>query len=256
LIETVKLTVGEFWSLIQLLPQNCTYQWLSIVSVRVVKKRAVKEIGGNAMKILRWQCYLVLVGLMIIGTILSRDTQPIYAQGTGWEWQNPLPIGEILNSVWGSSGSDVFAVGYNGTIVHYDGSNWSTMNSGTTSDLTYVWGSSGSNVFAVGYNGTIVHYDGTNWSTMNTGTTDSFSGVWGSSGSDVFAVGYNGTILHYDGANWSTMNSGTTDYLSSVWGSSGSDVFAVGAGGIIVHYDGTNWSTMNTGTTSDYLNGV
>ena len=36
-----------------------------------------------------------------------------------------------LYGVWGSSGSDVFAVGGAGTIVHYDGMAWSAMDSGT-----------------------------------------------------------------------------------------------------------------------------
>jgi hypothetical protein len=54
-------------------------------------------------------------------------------------------------------------------------------------------------VFAVGWEGTIVHYDGAAWSAMSSGTTNDLSGVWGSSGSDVFAVGGGGTILHYSG---------------------------------------------------------
>jgi hypothetical protein len=60
-----------------------------------------------------------------------------------------------------------------------------------------VWGSSGSDVFAVGHSGTILHYDGTGWSAMISGTRNSLRGVRGSSGSDVFAVGWYGTILHY-----------------------------------------------------------
>ena len=73
-----------------------------------------------------------------------------------------------------------------------------------------MWGSSGSNVFAVGDSGTILHYDGSSWSAMSSGTTNYLYGVWGSSGSDVFAVGDAGTILHYDGSSWSAMSSGTT----------------------------------------------
>ena len=36
-------------------------------------------------------------------------------------------------------------------VNHYDGSNWSKMDSGTTSPLLGVWGSSASDVFAVGH---------------------------------------------------------------------------------------------------------
>ena len=35
-----------------------------------------------------------------------------------WEWQNPLPQGNPLFNVWGSSGSDMFVVGDFGTILH------------------------------------------------------------------------------------------------------------------------------------------
>jgi hypothetical protein len=35
-----------------------------------------------------------------------------------WCWENPLPQGNSLFGVWGSSASDVFAVGRNGTILH------------------------------------------------------------------------------------------------------------------------------------------
>jgi hypothetical protein len=40
-------------------------------------------------------------------------------------------------------------------------SGWSPMTSGTTQTLRGIWGSSGSDVFAVGNSGTILHYDGT-----------------------------------------------------------------------------------------------
>jgi hypothetical protein len=38
---------------------------------------------------------------------------------------------------------------------------WSSVPSGTTQDLWSVWGTSASDVWAVGWNGTILHYNGT-----------------------------------------------------------------------------------------------
>jgi hypothetical protein len=55
-------------------------------------------------------------------------------------------------------------------------------------------------VFAVGDDGTIMHYNGSVWSSMPnpvSGTTIHLYGIWGSSSSDVFAVGEKGTILNY-----------------------------------------------------------
>jgi hypothetical protein len=104
--------------------------------------------------------------------------------------------------VWGSSGTDVFAVGQDaatneiGGILHYDGNSWSEMTIPGSGALHSVWGSSGSDVFAVGPSGRILHYDGTSWSEMTSPTSESLEGVWGSSSSDVFAVGFGGTIFH------------------------------------------------------------
>jgi hypothetical protein len=40
-----------------------------------------------------------------------------------------------LRAVWGSSESEVYAVGDDGTILHYDGSTWTAMYSGSTAQL-------------------------------------------------------------------------------------------------------------------------
>ncbi len=189
-----------------------------------------------------------------------------------------------LLGVWGSSATDVFAVGMGGTILHYDGTKWLPMTSGTTKDLNAVWGSSGSDVFAVGADGTILHYDGTSWSSMSSGTTYSLTCVWGSSatdvwadgmvfshydgstwtqtnlatgsqdiwgtsGSNIYAAGDNGGIVHYDSLNWSGMTTPVSNILYGIWGSSNSDIFAVGHYGTIIHYNGTAWSSMNSGST-------
>ena len=52
-----------------------------------------------------------------------------------------------LFGVWGTSPTDVYAVGLGGTIVHYDGSSWSPMDSGTDRELWQVWGISSGDVF-------------------------------------------------------------------------------------------------------------
>jgi len=155
-----------------------------------------------------------------------------------------------LLGVWGSANNDIFAVGENGTILHFNGSTWSSMSSGTSNDLRGAWGSSGNNVFVVGFYGTIRHYNGSTWSSMSSGTSQSLFAIWGSSGSDIFAVGGNGTIRHFNGSTWSSMSSGTTNTLWSVWGSSGTDVFAVGSNGTIRHFNGSTWSSMSSGTTN------
>jgi hypothetical protein len=185
-----------------------------------------------------------------------------------------------LVAVWGSSSSDVFAVGHMtdwgskpyATILHYDGTKW---RKGTHSNykggFVDVWGSSASDIFAFGSEYGILHYDGTKWSEMSDysesalDTISSIYAVWGSSSSDIFAVGWESMwgeddsvheapILHYDGTNWSEMIRCTDKYLVDIWGSSSSDIFAVGweyttsihGVPLILHYDGTSWNEMSS----------
>jgi hypothetical protein len=167
------------------------------------------------------------------------------------------PTTATLYGVWGSDGSDVFAVGsywsMSPVILHYDGTGWSEMTIPTSESLCAVrgvWGSSGSDVFAVGSGGTILHYHSAEWSVMTSPTSAELVGVWGSGDRDVFAVGAGGTILHYDGATWTSMVSGTGVWLNGVWGSSDGDVFAVGnPPGTILHYNGAVWTSMDSGVT-------
>ncbi len=185
----------------------------------------------------------------VAGHALVTVSVPGVAPLTSWAYDNP-PSADYVD-VWGTSSSDVFAVGYDGTIVHYNGETWSPMTSGTTARLYGVWGTSSTDVYVVGHDGTILHHDGETWNSMTSGTSSALLAVWGTSMSEVYAVGANGAVLHFDGEIWSPMTSGTAAPLHGVWGTSSGDVFAVGAFGTVVHYDGTTWSSMTSGTTEN-----
>jgi hypothetical protein len=83
-----------------------------------------------------------------------------------------------------------------------------------------VWGSGPSDVFAVGDLGVILHYDGTAWHPMASGTTRVLLEVWGRSAHDVYASGRGGVMLHFDGSGWTPVEGAPFDVLSAVWGTS------------------------------------
>lgn len=165
--------------------------------------------------------------------------------GSAWETMES-DTGFTLEAVWGSSESDVFAVGATGTILHYDGFEWLPMTSNTTNDLTCVWGSNGSDVFAGGFSTSIYHYDGNadgNWvNPINDGSVQYPADLWGSSGSDVYAVGGSdaGEIDHFDGSTWSIRYPLGINRPNGVWGSFKDNVFVVGNMGMIMRYRSTN----------------
>ena len=162
---------------------------------------------------------------------------------------------DLFRGVWGSGGSNVYAVGTYGAIFHYNGEHWQYMDSPSYDTLYDVWGASETDIFAVGgisTSGSIVlHYDGTRWRETSGGKFDILNSVWGTSGSNVFAVGGStadgGSILHYDGRQWRQIVHHDNE-LERVWGASENDVFAVGKKGTILHYDGSGWQAMDSGT--------
>lgn len=169
--------------------------------------------------------------------------------------------GVFLNTAWGTSANDVFAAGYAGTILHYDGSTWAAMASGVSGAGVSLYGLGGTgpkDVWAVGQGGTLLHYDGKSWAPQDAGTSVQLNAVWAQAENDVLVAGRVETLpdggersvmLHSRGDGiWSPqglpVREGGKPYrVFSIWGSGPSDVFAT-APGEIVHFDGRGWSFM------------
>jgi hypothetical protein len=163
----------------------------------------------------------------------------------------------ILLGVWGSGPNDVWAVG-GSTILHWNGSSWSSVASPPNGGLVGVWGSGPNDVWAVGGSGTILHWNGSSWSSFSSGTTSDLLKVWGSGPNDVWAVGGAGlisTILHWNGTAWTPVDFDTGSPLWGVWGSGPADVWAVDDGGNILHWNGTSWAGVGR-PEGDHLYGV
>jgi uncharacterized protein YjdB len=167
---------------------------------------------------------------------------------------------ETFRGLWGASSTDIFAVGLNGTIAHYDGISWSIEPTGVSVTLRGVWGAAPNDVVAVGGNGTILRYRGASWSAEASGTTEALASVWGSSPNDIYAVGTGGTVVHYDGDGWTVDTTGLAGgaTLTAVWGTSVNDIFVAtnqgpGVGSPILHFDGTTWTEQANPTNEAML---
>jgi photosystem II stability/assembly factor-like uncharacterized protein len=166
-----------------------------------------------------------------------------------------LPSGTpAMLNVWGSGPNDVYAVGYNDTILHTTdhGVTWTRVGPTGTADFTNVWGANASAIVAVGLPAAVVYSSAGAWPAASlpaaySGSGQKFLGVWGTSATDVYAVGSGGAILHStDRQHWTGMNAGTND-LFSIWGAAPNDLFAVGAGRTLLHStDGALWQPITT----------
>jgi hypothetical protein len=68
-----------------------------------------------------------------------------------------------------------------------------------------MWGSARDDVWAVGLEGSLVHFDGKAWTRVASNVKDNLWSVWGSGRNDVWAVGANATLLRFDGKAWTAV---------------------------------------------------
>lgn len=187
-----------------------------------------------------------------------------------------LPIPAILigwnkNRIWGNSSSDLYVVGNDGNIAHYNGSQWTKIESGTTLHLTDVYGDANGNVYAAGVN--IAEVKGV----VLEGNTNQFtikiageiideselfiSKLYGSFGA--IWVDENGTI--YTGGNlmyqfknnrWDYVRSLPENflggnpgsyyrgYISAIRGNGSNDIVIAGGRNTLKHFNGISWQQL------------
>jgi hypothetical protein len=114
------------------------------------------------------------------------------------------PPGAALFKVWGSSASDVWAVGQHGVILHYDGSAWSSSESGTMASLFTVYAVAPDDAWAVGGPPrALLHWDGTSWNAQDPfGYGSQLNGVSANARGDVLVVGVGGTKWVREHGTW------------------------------------------------------
>jgi hypothetical protein len=145
-----------------------------------------------------------------------------------------------MTDVWASSVDDVWAVGDDAIIAHYDGSAWGRTVAGSPFKSS-IWGSGPTDVYALS-TFDLMHYDGSGWTEIDLDAGGGDGQVWGTSASDVWVMTDDSEISHFDGVRWETID--TFDFvgdLAAVWGSSPDDLWAVGSAGAIAHFDGDSW---------------
>jgi hypothetical protein len=177
-----------------------------------------------------------------------------------WIWQGSFAPPAGLNALWVSGADNVWGVGDNGSIVHFDGLAWATVPGGTMNHLHGIWGASPSDIWAVagglggeGNYANMVHWDGQLWSPASNATSANLSGIWGNSAGDLWAVG-DSVIEHYDGHAWSIAYTSDTNSFGAVAGSSAGDVWAAGdniyptfGDKQLFHLSGGSWTQLSSG---------
>ena len=225
--------------------------------VRGFAQTAELALGGELVDVWGTPDDALMIAVGAQGRIFAR------ADGTWSEMQSPTS--QALESVWGTSATDIWAVGRSGLAVHWDGEAWTRVETPVTALIAAVWGDSESRYLAAGSGGTLLAWNGSAWLSVASGTKNNLRALESRDG-DVWTVGAQATILRFNGLGWGgTKVQGIpnadggedpiTEELFAVWMAARDDGWAVGENGRILHWDGTMWAIVETEWTTS-LRGI
>ncbi len=156
--------------------------------------------------------------------------------------------GDVLWAGWCGDGS-VVVVGDEGAIFSYDDGQWIRQASPVPLPLHALWGRTWDDLYAVGWMGTVLHFDGGEWRLLRGCKVDE-SGkyaaeeentplfdVTGNVAGHLWAVGDRGTILHYDGEDWRREQCGSEAHLRAITPLGEGRLLAAGGDGTVLLRD-------------------
>ena len=196
--------------------------------IRENKPVKYSKITGEIMKNL----ILVFISAILFMQLISCKNNPVepganYPAGSrDYTWTI-----DILNSgyesislgrIWGSSSTDVWAVGSSSsvttTIWHFNGNQWRCDSVGRNVQPSAVFGFSSNEVWLGSSNSTIWKYNGSNWQKYGDYKVSGFTRLDinnfdGTSSNNIYGVGFVdinsygiAVIMHYNGFGWSFIN--------------------------------------------------
>ncbi|NWN90377.1 glycosyl hydrolase [Marinobacter adhaerens] len=170
--------------------------------------RRVPEVGAGDGDVL-WSGWTGSGELFVVGDegMVLRYTGSADAGGSQWQHMT-LPTRLPLHGIWGTGADNLFAVGWMGVLLHFDGTQWRLLQGGVIDDqdgrfapceentpLFAIDGNDQGQAWAVGDDGMIRHFDGHNWQQERSPTQVNLRAVACAPGNIVYAAGGEGTVL-------------------------------------------------------------
>ncbi|MEL6267605.1 MAG: glycosyl hydrolase, partial [Pseudomonadota bacterium] len=184
----------------------------------------------------------------------------------GWHHVDGLAAGagDVFWAGWADA-EGVFVVGDEGAIFHFDGTRWERHAAPAPVPLHGLWGPSRRELWAVGWMGLILSYDGAGWRKVRgcvVGETGKYTAdpentplfaIDGRPDGRAWAVGDRGRILHFDGAEWVEESAGTRAHLRCVTCLDDGGVLAAGGDGTVLRRDADGaWQPLDCPVASNF----
>ena len=181
---------------------------------------------------------------------------PVHWDGNKWTQYDLYDMGVLgqsdgdIRKAWGENSRDMYFVGNLGTIVHYTGSGWQKLISGTRTGINDVWGitdrlgrdyvyctvtnylePADKKILEISYYNKV---DSLNWTLVR-----AVSSVWTNDTSKLYVCGDG--VFERSGGAWQEMKTGASIGTTGIRGNSVNDIFVIGGFGFIAHYNGSTW---------------
>lgn len=153
-----------------------------------------------------------------------------------------------LFGVYGFAPDNVYAVGNQGVILHYDGAAWKRQTGGDAADLYAITGSD-DQLLAGGAKGEVLSTLGGGGLTTDRATFTTVRGAALLDDGRAVLAGDGGVVSVATNGAWSDLSTGVTANLNEVVSLGGSSALLVGAEGTILRMDGSTFTPEASGTT-------
>jgi hypothetical protein len=157
------------------------------------------------------------------------------ASGT---WTPQTTAGYKFNDVW-YDGTTAVAVGDDGLIGTYTkDEEWVFDDSFTNVHLYGVSGTNDADIWAVGQDGTVLHWNGSTWQEIDLDTQANIWSVWATTGNVAYVVGNNGEAYKIQGSLVEAIPTGVNNILYDITGTTEANLWAIGSRGIALRFMG------------------
>jgi hypothetical protein len=164
-----------------------------------------------------------------------------------------IPIS--VRKLWGSDSQNVYAVGINGQIAHYNGVLWTRIESGTDLNISDIWGipdgNGGFNKYLAADNAMLKIDANNNLSRIDAESGMIIISVWGVSNKMIYTAGAGVSI--YKNQDWERINIPGVQSIYRIRGENHNNICGIGSpGSIIYHFNGYSWQYMNPNPNNRY----
>ena len=166
-----------------------------------------------------------------------------------------------------NSATDVYAVGEKGVFVHFDGTQWSSIDAGVSAPLRSLWGDGTGAVYVAGWKGTVLRWDGAAFADVplpaglarDAGFSPNY--IIGSKPSDLWILAGNRDALRFNGNGWISHPFVTKpgDAVTAIWPVGDGFAYALvrrGSAAFVDRFDGFRTVSIPVPTTSRSISGL